>query len=117
MFEPTESNEVDIFYTTGDNDAQSRNQQETEAQPELQFVEDTYSMPVEHKGTAFFLDSCEEAVALDADLLVLDDVNMQSSEPIKEIIVTVSGLSIENKTQKFYKTKRKMKRIFSCFVS
>uniref|UniRef100_A0A671LN88 Uncharacterized protein n=1 Tax=Sinocyclocheilus anshuiensis TaxID=1608454 RepID=A0A671LN88_9TELE len=98
----------------GDNDAQSRNQQETEAEPELQFVEDTYSMPVEHKGTAFFLDSCEEAVALDADLLVLDDVNRHISEPIKEI---TSGLSIENKTQKFFKTKLKMKRIFSCFVS
>lgn len=84
MFEPTESNEVDIFKTTGDNDAQSRSQQETEAKPELQFVEDTYSMPVEHKGTVFFLDSCEEAVALDADLLVLDDVNRHISEPIKK---------------------------------
>ncbi|XP_052414985.1 leucine-rich repeat flightless-interacting protein 2 isoform X14 [Carassius gibelio] len=68
----------------GDNDAQSRNQQETEAGPELQFVEDTYSMPIEHKGTVFFLDSCEEAVALDADLLVLDDINRHISEPIKQ---------------------------------
>lgn len=117
MFEPTESNEVDILNTTGDNDAQSRNQHETETEPELQFVEDTYSMPVEHKGTAFLLDSCEEAAALDADLLVLDVVNMHSSEPLKELIVTVSGSSIENETHTFLKTELKMKKMFSCFVS
>lgn len=117
MFEPTKSNEVDIFITTGDNDAQSRSQQETEAKPELQFVEDTYSMPVEHKGTAFLLDSCEEAVALDAVLLVPDDVNMHTSKQIKETIVNVSGLSVENETHTFFKIKLKMKRIFSCFVS
>ncbi|XP_050968749.1 leucine-rich repeat flightless-interacting protein 2 isoform X9 [Labeo rohita] len=111
-----ESNEVDILNTTGDNDAQSRNQHETETEPELQ-LEDTYSMPVEHKGTAFLLDSCEEAAALDADLLVLDVVNMHSSEPLKELIVTVSGSSIENETHTFLKTELKMKKMFSCFVS
>ncbi|XP_059416623.1 leucine-rich repeat flightless-interacting protein 2-like isoform X4 [Carassius carassius] len=101
----------------GDNDAQSRSQQETEAEPELQFAKDIYSMPVEHKGTAFLLDSCEEAVALDAALLVADDVNMHISKQIKETIVTVSGLNVENETQTFFKIKLKMKRIFSCFVS
>ncbi|XP_052455212.1 leucine-rich repeat flightless-interacting protein 1-like isoform X3 [Carassius gibelio] len=101
----------------GDTDAQSRSQQETEAEPELQFAKDIYSMPVEHKGTAFLLDSCEEALALDAALLVADDVNMHISEQIKETIVTVSGLSVENETQTFFKIKLKMKRIFSCFVS
>lgn len=113
MFEPTDSNEVDIFNITGDNGVQSRDQQETEAEPELQCVEDTYSMPVEHKGTAFLLDSCEEAVAA---LLVLDGENMHGSEPPKEIIFNVRGLSIENETQMFFKTKYKIKKIFDCCV-
>lgn len=103
MFEPTDSNEVDIFNTTGDNGVQSRDQQETEAEPELQCVEDTYSVPVEHKCTAFLLDSCEEAVALDA---------AHSSEPPKEII-----LSIENEPHMFFKTKFKINKMFSCSVS
>lgn len=110
MFEPTDSNEVDIFNTTGDNGVQSRDLQETEAEPELQCVEDTYSMPVEHKCTAFLLDSCEEAIALDAALVALDGVNMHSSEPPKGII-----LSIENEPHMFFKTKFKM-QMFNCSV-
>lgn len=113
MFEPTDSNEVDIFNITGDNGVQSRDQQETEAEPELQCVEDMYSMLVEHKGNVFLLDSCEEAVAA---LLVLDGVNMHSSEPPKEIIFDVRGLSVENETQMFFKTKFKIKKIFNCCV-
>jgi len=105
MFEPTDSNEPEIFNTTGDKGVLSRDQRETEAEPELQCVEDTYSMPVEHKGIAFLLDSCEEAVA---------GLNMHKSEPPKEIIFDVRGLSIENETQTYFKKKF---NCFNCYMS
>ncbi|XP_051563234.1 uncharacterized protein LOC127446378 isoform X3 [Myxocyprinus asiaticus] len=116
MFEAKDSNEVSIFNTKGGNGAQSQNQRETEVEPEC-VQEDSFSMPVEYKGLAFLLDSCQEAVAWDAALLELDEVSLHSNEPPKDVTVAVRGLSIENETQPFFTTKLKTERIFSFFVS
>ncbi|XP_073809909.1 uncharacterized protein lrrfip1b isoform X37 [Danio rerio] len=98
----------------GDNcKQQPRDQQETE--PQIQCVEDTFNMPVEHKGTAFFLDSCEEAIALDAALLV-GDVKVHYTDPHKETASAASGLSVEKETKRHFKKKLKIKKIFDCIV-
>ncbi|XP_051568482.1 leucine-rich repeat flightless-interacting protein 2 isoform X4 [Myxocyprinus asiaticus] len=103
-FEPT----VDIFNITEGNGAQYQAQQETVVEFEL---------PVEYKGLAFLLDSCQEAVAWDAAFLELDEVSTHSSDPSEELTVAVRRLRVENETRPFFKTKLEIRSIFSCFVS
>nr|XP_055069154.1 leucine-rich repeat flightless-interacting protein 1 isoform X19 [Misgurnus anguillicaudatus] len=106
MFEPIAFNEDGIFNMTGGNNIQARNQE-----TDVESVLDTFNMPVEYKGVAFLLDSCEEAFALDVALLALDEIGVHCSTTVGV------GEPIADKSQTLLKTKMKLKRIFSCCVS
>lgn len=60
-------------------------------------------LPVEYKGIAFFLDSCQEAVEFDAALLAVNETGARQK-------------SAENTSQTFLKREMKLKRILNCVV-
>ncbi|XP_055069144.2 uncharacterized protein lrrfip1b isoform X10 [Misgurnus anguillicaudatus] len=106
MLEPTVFNEEGIFNIAGGNNTQAWNQE-----TDVESVLDTFNMPVEYKGVAFLLDSCEEAFALDVALLASDEIGVHCSTTVGV------GEPIADKSQTLLKTKMKLKRIFSCCVS
>lgn len=105
MFPPTCCFGDHICNVKENNKTQSQNQQ-------VCLQDDTCSVPMEYKGIAFFLDSCQEAVVFDAALLEVNEIGW--CEDQKQI--GVRGASAVNTRQNFLMTKMKLKKILNCVV-
>ncbi|KAA0713228.1 Leucine-rich repeat flightless-interacting protein 2 [Triplophysa tibetana] len=74
-----------MFAQEENNKTQSQNQQETENESgQVCLQDDTCSMPMEYEGVAFFLDSCQEAVAFEAALLAVNEIGW--CEKVKRLV-------------------------------